>query len=287
MRRYRVQVRPRRKGQQVGDGAVPPVRRDLADFGSTPRTRPAAPSSPSGPRLIRRRGRHRRIRHGAHRVAIVVIALLAVAVPATAASAVRWLDLGPRQASGTTAGPAGEPSRTGRADPPASFAAPTSTATPFSPAPTPSRSPSPTASPSASASPSHSAESLATDYARQVVKLVNKQRADAGCQPLRTDSRLAAAAAEHSEDMAVRDYFDHNTPDGVTPWTRIEDEGYDQPSAENIAAGQPTPDAVVAAWMNSPGHRDNILNCASHAIGVGFYRGGSYGYYWTQDFGYV
>lgn len=217
----------------------------------------------------------------------MVVILLAVAAPATAASAVRWLDLGPGQTAGTMAGPVDEPSRTSRADPPTSSAAPVPTATPFSPTPATSGSPSPAVSPSPSASPSRSAENLAADYANQVVKLVNEQRADAGCQPLRTDSRLVAAAAEHSEDMAVRDYFDHNTPDGVTPWTRIENEGYDQPSAENIAAGQPTPDAVVTAWMNSPGHRANILNCDSHATGVGFYRGGSYGYYWTQDFGYV
>jgi uncharacterized protein YkwD len=279
-------MRPRRKGQQVGSGAVPPVRHGLADSGWTPRYRPADPPASPRPPLIRHRGRHRRVRRGARRVAIVMITLLAVAVPATAASAVRWLDLGPQQTAGTSAGPTGEPSRTGPAEPPASSAAPVPTATPFSPAPTPSRSPSPAVSPSASVSPSRSADNLATDYANQVVKLVNEQRVDAGCQPLRTDSRLAAAAAEHSEDMAVRDYFDHNTPDGVTPWTRIEDEGYDQPSAENIAAGQPTPDAVVTAWMNSPGHRANILNCDSHASGVGFYRGGSYGYYWTQDFGY-
>ncbi|MGA8115818.1 MAG: CAP domain-containing protein, partial [Actinocatenispora sp.] len=170
-----------------------------------------------------------------------------------------------------------------------------------SPSPAPShRSPSAHPSPAqpspdrTSAAPGPSVESTPADpegstahkYAHQVVDLVNEERTKAGCPAMRNDDRLADAAVKHSKDMAQRGYFDHNTPEGVTPWDRIKAEDYQQPSAENIAAGQPTPEAVVEAWMNSSGHRANILNCSSRATGVGFYHGGSYQYYWTQDFGY-
>ncbi len=139
--------------------------------------------------------------------------------------------------------------------------------------------------PTRSASPT-SGGSTADRYEQSVADLVDAERAKAGCGPLRYDTRLADAARKHSADMANRGYFDHNTPEGVTPWDRVKAEGYQQPSAENIAAGQRTPQEVVTAWMNSSGHRANILNCSSHAVGVGFFQGGSYGYYWTQDFGY-
>jgi len=125
----------------------------------------------------------------------------------------------------------------------------------------------------------------AASYEAEVVSLTNDQRAAHGCPALRDDPRLRAAAIAHSVDMRVRDYFAHNTPDGVTPWTRIEAQGYSDPSAENIAMGQPTPQAVVEAWMNSAGHRANILNCSSKAIGVGVQFGPD-GPWWTQDFGY-
>lgn len=125
----------------------------------------------------------------------------------------------------------------------------------------------------------------AASYEAEVVALTNVQRVAHGCPALRDDSRLRAAAIGHSVDMRARDYFDHNTPAGVTPWTRIEAQGYSDPSAENIARGQSTPQAVVEAWMNSAGHRANILNCSSKAIGVGVQFGPD-GPWWTQDFGY-
>ncbi|WP_218150760.1 CAP domain-containing protein [Actinokineospora terrae] len=118
-----------------------------------------------------------------------------------------------------------------------------------------------------------------------VVEIVNARRAEAGCGPLRWNDKLATAARKHSQDMAVRGYFDHNSPDGRTPWDRIKAEGYTKASGENIAAGQATPEAVMTGWMNSPGHRANILNCKSTEIGVGMYKGGSYRIYWTQTFG--
>ncbi|WP_194913161.1 CAP domain-containing protein [Catenulispora rubra] len=127
--------------------------------------------------------------------------------------------------------------------------------------------------------------STAAAYEAEVVTLTNDQRVAHGCPALRDDPRLRAAAIAHSVDMRARNYFAHNTPDGVTPWTRIEAQGYSDPSAENIAMGQQTPQSVVDAWMNSPGHRANILNCSSKAIGVGVQFGPN-GPWWTQDFGY-
>ncbi len=123
--------------------------------------------------------------------------------------------------------------------------------------------------------------------ASEVVRLVNVQRQKAGCRALRADVHLTAAARLHSEDMARRNYFSHTSLDGRTPWDRIRAQGYAYGSAENIAAGQRTPAEVMSAWMNSPGHKANILNCASAAIGVGIGRNSAskYGIYWTQDFG--
>lgn len=141
--------------------------------------------------------------------------------------------------------------------------------------PTPSRKSSATASPRSTASP----------FANQVVALVNQKRAAAGCVALRTDSRLTQAAVGHSVDMAARGYFAHDTPEGVSFVARDEAAGYRQPGGENIAEGQRDPNEVMTAWMNSSGHRANILNCQFRAIGVGVYRG-SAGLYWTQDFGY-
>jgi uncharacterized protein YkwD len=117
----------------------------------------------------------------------------------------------------------------------------------------------------------------------EVVRLTNLERAAAGCGALHVDPRLTAAAQGHSADMANRGYFSHTTPEGATPWDRAESAGYPNPSAENIAMGYRTAAAVVAGWMGSAGHRANIVNCASHAIGVGY---DSPGFYWTQLFGY-
>jgi uncharacterized protein YkwD len=129
------------------------------------------------------------------------------------------------------------------------------------------------------------AAAAATPQAR-VVTLVNAARARAGCAPLKVNAQLTKAAQGHSADMAKRNYFAHNTPGGVTPWTRIAQAGYPKAAlAENIAAGQPTADQVVRAWLNSPPHRANILNCGLRSVGTGVARGGTYGIYWTQDFG--
>jgi uncharacterized protein YkwD len=118
-----------------------------------------------------------------------------------------------------------------------------------------------------------------------VVSLTNAERAKHGCKALRIDQRLVVAARKHSADMAANGYFDHTSRNGDSPWKRMEDAGYDSPGAENIAKGYPTASAVVEGWMNSPGHRANILNCGLRAIGVGRASGAG-GPLWTQDFGW-
>ncbi|MFE3638847.1 sigma-70 family RNA polymerase sigma factor [Streptomyces cellostaticus] len=119
----------------------------------------------------------------------------------------------------------------------------------------------------------------------QVVALVNKERAAAGCGPVTENAQLEKAAQAHSDDMAARNFFDHTNPDGVGPSQRISAAGYRwSASGENIAKGQQTSGSVMNSWMNSPGHRANILNCSFKEIGVGVHNG-SGGPWWTQDFG--
>ncbi len=123
--------------------------------------------------------------------------------------------------------------------------------------------------------------------ASQVISLVNAARADAGLRPgLGRTARSTSAAQAHSADMAANDYFSHTSQDGRSFADRIRAAGYSGGAmAENIAAGQSSASSVMAGWMDSPGHRANILNCTYRHIGVGVAKGGSYGTYWTQDFG--
>ncbi|MFJ2778647.1 MULTISPECIES: CAP domain-containing protein [unclassified Kitasatospora] len=128
------------------------------------------------------------------------------------------------------------------------------------------------------------ASGTSAQFAQQVVDLVNAQRAQQGCGPLTAEPRLAAAAQGHSEDMAARNFFDHASPEGYHADHRIDATGYRWSTwGENIARGQKDPAAVMESWMNSPGHRANILNCAFKQIGVGV-RTGSGGPWWTQVF---
>ncbi|MFI7367308.1 sigma-70 family RNA polymerase sigma factor [Streptomyces sp. NPDC050149] len=134
--------------------------------------------------------------------------------------------------------------------------------------------------PQASATPPVSVSATA-----QIVALVNKQRAAAGCGALTEDAQLTDAAQRHSDDMAARNFFEHTNPDGAGPGQRVTDAGYRWSAyGENIARGQQTPQSVMESWMNSPGHRANILNCSFKNIGIGIHRA-SGGPWWTQDFG--
>ncbi len=120
----------------------------------------------------------------------------------------------------------------------------------------------------------------------EVVDRTNAERARHGLPPFTVDARLTAAAQAHSADMVRRVFFAHESPDGRQVWDRVVAVGYAyRKVAENIAAGQRTADEVVSGWMDSPGHRANILDRDLTQIGVGRVEGGSYGVYWTQVFG--
>lgn len=176
--------------------------------------------------------------------------------------------------------------------PSSTTAAPTTTTTttttskPAKPKPKKPKPRSTTAKPSTSRStpkPTPSEDNLPETPVLQVIDLVNQARSDAGCDPVKVDQRLNRAAAKHSVDMAERNYFSHDTPEGEDFAERIRAEGYPSPGAENIAQGQRNARTVMEAWMQSEGHRNNILNCELSAIGVGFAREE---FVWTQDFGY-
>ncbi|THA62615.1 sigma-70 family RNA polymerase sigma factor [Streptomyces sp. A0958] len=132
--------------------------------------------------------------------------------------------------------------------------------------------------------PAQPAPSPSSD-AQQVLALVNTERAKEGCAPVSGNAQLAAAAQRHSADMAAQDYFSHTSQDGSGPGDRITAAGYRWSTyGENIAKGQRTPADVMNSWMNSPGHRANILNCSFKELGVGVQESAG-GIVWTQDFG--
>ncbi|MDT9684650.1 CAP domain-containing protein [Streptomyces sp. TRM76323] len=123
------------------------------------------------------------------------------------------------------------------------------------------------------------------DHVRRVVALANAERAKAGCPALRTDSRLQEAAQGHADDMAARDYYAHDTPEGQDAGDRIGAAGYRWSTwAENIHRGPGNPATAVRDWMKSPSHRANILNCAFRDIGVGVNLRPN-GPWWVQNFG--
>lgn len=132
------------------------------------------------------------------------------------------------------------------------------------------------------------------DYEQQVVDLVNQRRAEVGAPPLKRSTTLDNSARYQSTDMAQDGYFLHDSYDVVNGVltrvclrdTRIKTWYMGESMGENIAAGYGTPDSVMTGWMNDTGHMANILSTNYSEIGVGYYSGaGSYGVYWTQDFG--
>ena len=124
-------------------------------------------------------------------------------------------------------------------------------------------------------------------WEQEVFDLVNQIREENGLPPFVYNGTLAETARAHSQDMIDRNFFDHYNPDGQSPFERMTANGirYSM-AAENIAVGYPSPEAVVEGWMNSEGHRANILGSCKE-LGVGLALGGSYGYYWTQCFATV
>lgn len=116
----------------------------------------------------------------------------------------------------------------------------------------------------------------------EVVRLVNVERAKVGLPALKNDWELARVAEHKSQDMATKKYFDHTSPTYGSPFTMLKNYGISYRSAgENIAQGQRSAAEVVNAWMNSSGHRANILNKNYTHIGVGYVSNGNY---WTQMF---
>lgn len=120
------------------------------------------------------------------------------------------------------------------------------------------------------------------NYENEVIRLVNEIRVKNGLNPLTADWELSRVARYKSQDMKDNNYFSHNSPVYGSPFDMIKNFGISYRSAaENIAKGQKTPQAVMNGWMNSSGHRANILNATYKKIGVGYVASGNY---WTQMF---
>lgn len=129
--------------------------------------------------------------------------------------------------------------------------------------------------------PAEEAKSL-SEFEQRVVELTNAERTKQGLPALKIDTELSKVARIKSEDMQKNNYFDHNSPTYGSPFDMMKKFGISYTSAgENIAQGQRTPEEVVQAWMNSAGHRANILNNGFTHIGVGYVESGNY---WTQQF---
>lgn len=136
----------------------------------------------------------------------------------------------------------------------------------------------------------------AADAVQSVLATINGVRAKAGCGPLKLNGALMATAEAHARNMAEDDFFGHRDRSGKGFPARVRAQGYPLSlAAENIAAGQKTPDAAVQAWLDSPGHRKNIMNCKFRETGIAMVyqpddrplRGQSMPlrYYWVQVFG--
>ncbi|MCU5873103.1 CAP domain-containing protein [Clostridioides difficile] len=122
-------------------------------------------------------------------------------------------------------------------------------------------------------------------YQKEVVDLVNIERAKAGLNPLTLDSSISNVATKKSQDMIDNNYFSHNSPTYGSPFDMLKKFGISYKTAgENIAMGQKTPKEVVNAWMNSEGHRKNIMNPNFSKIGVGVAQKSGGSIYWTQIF---
>ncbi|WP_097992825.1 CAP domain-containing protein [Streptomyces sp. f51] len=179
-------------------------------------------------------------------------------------------------APSTSKKPAATPSKKSKAP----TTAPEKSSAPASKAPAP---PKTSAAPLPSKKPSPSPTDASARS--EVLALVNQERAKVGCSPLSTSAPLTSLAQNFSEDMAARGFFDHTDPDGDTPWDRAAQAGVQGLAAENIARGQADAQAVMEGWMNSEGHRANILNCDYKTIGIGVHEG-SGGPWWVQNFGF-
>ena len=160
---------------------------------------------------------------------------------------------------------------------------PTATGTPQPPTSTPTSVP-PTATTSSCVYSGNAS------FESTLVSLINQERSNQGISPLVVSSQLTAAARQHSRDMACNDFFSHTGSDGSSPFQRIAWSGFSfTAAAENIYAGSGSfnsPQQAFNSWMNSPGHRTNMLNATYTHIGVGYIycASSTYGGYFTADF---
>ena len=131
--------------------------------------------------------------------------------------------------------------------------------------------------------PSALTQSSTVQLKWDVVGSVNTIRAVHGCKPLKVAKKLNKSAQGHADDMSAQSYFSHTSADGRSWVSRQRATGWKKPGGENIAQGFGSAGSVMVAWMNSPGHRRNIVNCSFRTIGIGFNANGAY---WVQNFGY-
>lgn len=127
----------------------------------------------------------------------------------------------------------------------------------------------------------------ADEWRAEILRLVNVERSRAGLDPLEHDQTLENQATRYACEMIQYDFFAHVNPvTGSTLRDRAAEFGYDYVAiGENLAAGQSSPAQVMADWMSSPGHRENILSPHFTELGIGIRSGGRYGTYWVQEFG--
>ncbi len=233
--------------------------------------------------------KHRRKTH--HRkISVAIGALALVAVPTTAMACLDPQETGPMRpvsaeqesrpwyadSQGEPYGfgnPYGYPGAQQPAEVPVQVAGPAETVE--QPVVRPPAEPAQTPAPSDSAAPSGAPA--------EVLALVNTERAAVGCPALTVNAKLTKAAQDHSEDLAAHSNMSHTGSDGSDPGQRITRAGYEWSTyAENVAYGYDTAAKVMEGWMNSPGHKRNILDCDVKEIGIGLAQPGQY---CTQDFG--
>ena len=156
--------------------------------------------------------------------------------------------------------------------------------TPNNPSTTPQQKPESTPS-KPSTTPEQKPSTDFSSYQQQVLDLVNAERTKRGISALTLDSNLSSVATKKSQDMVNKNYFDHTSPTYGSPFDMMKQFGISYRTAgENIAKGQKTPQEVVTAWMNSEGHRKNILNPNFTNLGVGIAKDSKGTTYWTQMF---
>lgn len=133
--------------------------------------------------------------------------------------------------------------------------------------------------------PAESRGESTSSEAQQVLNLVNQERAKVGLSPLTLSEKLTSIANTKAKDMADNNYFSHTSPTYGSPFDMLKKFGVSYSYAgENIAAGQRSAQEVMNSWMNSSGHKANILNKNYTELGVGYVKGGSYGTEWVQLF---